>query len=177
MQPAVSQGTLNDAVGTHPPVPLAAARGHVHLFPRNPQGEQMASACPRLFPLLPVVEPHPSPQIRARCVSARPPHLPARLNRMTSRCCARSSYRARPSMRFLFVGPPIFSSLPPHGRLPSRSWLRVVVTSCCHDRSSHKGLAPSKQRAHAGRTHRLAPYFGPRGRGPRTVKAGVGRET
>ena len=61
MQPAVGQGTLNDAVGTHPPIPLAAARSHVDLLTRNPQGEEMASPRARLFPLLPVVEPHSSP--------------------------------------------------------------------------------------------------------------------
>ena len=34
----------------------------------------------------------------------------------------------RPSMRFLSVGPPVSHSLPPHGRLPFRSWLLVVVS-------------------------------------------------
>ena len=34
----------------------------------------------------------------------------------------------RPSMRFLSVGPPVSHSLPPHGWLPFRSWLLVVVS-------------------------------------------------
>ena len=38
----------------------------------------------------------------------------------------------RPSMRLLFVGPPVSASLPPHARLPSRSWLHVVVLSRFH---------------------------------------------
>jgi hypothetical protein len=83
-------------------------------------------ACgPLLRPLLTSrrLAPAESPQIGTRCVPARPPHFPpeadppvaepAGLNRVTSRCCARSSYRARPSMRFQFVGPPVSSSLPP----------------------------------------------------------------
>ena len=68
-------------------------------------------------------------------------------------CCARSSHRSRPSMRFLFVGPPVSSSLPPPVRLPSRSWLQVVVISCFHERSSYRRLSLHLQRAHAGRTH------------------------
>ena len=72
MQPAVGQGALENAIGTHPPIPLAAARGHVNLFPGNAQGKEMASARPGLFPLLPVVKPHSSPdpfrQFQQRCV-------------------------------------------------------------------------------------------------------------
>lgn len=74
-------------------------------------------------------------------------------------------------MRFLFIGPPVSSSLPPHGRLPSRSWLRVVVESRFHDRCSYKRLAPSKQRAHAGRTPLPRTYFG---LAPEKVQADVG---
>jgi len=33
----------------------------------------------------------------------------------------------RPRIRFLFIGLQVSSSLPPHGRLPFRSWLQVVV--------------------------------------------------
>ena len=79
------------------------------------------------------VAPLGSPQVRTRCVPARPPHLPPRLNRSASLCCANSPHRDRPSMRFLFVGPPVSSSLPSPGRLPCRSWLRVVGCSCCHE--------------------------------------------
>ena len=32
----------------------------------------------------------------------------------------------RPSMRFLFIGSRVSPSLPPHGRSPFRSWLRLV---------------------------------------------------
>ena len=46
-------------------------------------------------------------------------------------------------------------SLPLPGRLPFRSWLRVVVGSCYHDRSSYRGLTPHLQRAHAGRTQNV----------------------
>ena len=67
----------------------------------------------------------------------------------------------RPSMRFLSVGPPVSHSLPPHGRLPFRSWLLVVVSSCFHVRFSHRGLAPHLQHAHAGRTQSNAPDFVP----------------
>ena len=50
-----------------------------------------------------------------------------------------------------------FASFPPEGRPVSasprlRSWLWVVVGTCCHGRSSYRGLAPHPQRAHAGRT-------------------------
>ena len=83
---------------------------------------------------------------------ARPPHLPPRLNRPASQCGARSPHRGRPSMRFLSVGLPVSSSLPPPGQLPSRSWLRVVGLSCCHVRSSYRRLSLHLQRAHAGRT-------------------------
>lgn len=78
-----------------------------------------------------------------------------------SLCCASSPHRGRPSMRFLFVGPPVSASLPPAARLPSRRWLRVVVLSRFHVRSSYGGLAPRLQRAHAGRTQRNAGYLRP----------------
>ena len=72
MQPVVGQGALENAIGTHPPVPLAAARGPVNLFLGNAQGKEMASERPGLFPLLPVVKPHSSPdpfrQFQQRCV-------------------------------------------------------------------------------------------------------------
>jgi hypothetical protein len=35
-------------------------------------------------------------------------------------------------MRFLFIGPPVSSSLPPPGRLPFQSWLQVIVLSHFH---------------------------------------------
>ena len=98
------------------------------------------------------VAPSGSPHVRTRCFPARPPHLPARPNRATSLCCASSSRRARPSMRFLSVSPLVSASLPSPGRLPSRSWPRVVGLSCHHADSSYRGLAPHLQRAHDGRT-------------------------
>lgn len=69
-----------------------------------------------------------SPQVRTRCFTAHPPHLPPRRNRMTSLCCASSSGRVGLSMRFLFIGSPLSHSLPSHGRLPSQSWLLVVIS-------------------------------------------------
>jgi len=76
----------------------------------------------------------------------------------------------RPSMRFLFIGSRVPSSLPPPGRLPFRSWPRVVVSSCFHVWFSYRGLAPHLQRAHAGRTPR------DRGEPPekRSFRAGAG---
>ena len=110
--------------------------------------------CPVRWPLLTPcpVAPAGLPQVRARCFSARPPHLPPRLDRTASLCCASSPHRVGLTMRFLSIGPPISPSLPPPGRLPFRSWLQVVVASCFHDRSSYRGLSPHLQRAHAGRT-------------------------
>ena len=98
------------------------------------------------------VAPLGSPHVRTRCFPARPPHLPRCRNRSTSLCGASSSRRARPSMRFLSVGPPVSASLPSPGRLPSQSWPRVVGLSCFHVRSSYRRLALHLQRAHAGRT-------------------------
>ena len=87
--------------------------------------------------LRPLLTPRPvarlgSPQVRTRCFPARPPHLPPRLDRPASLCCASSPGRVGLDMRFLSIGPPVSSSLPSPGRLPSRSWLRVVGFSCCH---------------------------------------------
>jgi hypothetical protein len=69
-----------------------------------------------------------SPQVRTRCFTAQPPHLPPRPNRMTSLCGASSSGRVGLSMRFLFIGSPLSHSLPSPGRLPSRSWPLVVIS-------------------------------------------------
>ena len=114
---------------------------------------------PLLTPLR--VTPSGSPHVRTRCFPARPPHLPRRRNRSTSLCGANSSPRRRPSMRFLSVSPLVSASLPSPGRLPSRSWLRVVGLSWFHAGSSYKGLAPHLQRAHDGRTPCAAPNGGP----------------
>jgi hypothetical protein len=93
---------------------------------------QPPARCAVLRPLLTSLQVAPlgSPHVRTRCVPARPPHLPARPNRATSLCGASSSRRARPSMRFLSVSPPASASLPSPGRLPARSWPRVVGLSC-----------------------------------------------
>ena len=61
MQPLVGQGTLNDAVGTHSPVSFAASRRHVHLLARDTQRKKMTAARSGLFPLLPIVQAHSSP--------------------------------------------------------------------------------------------------------------------
>ena len=142
----------------------------------------VSSALPGLRPVLwPLLTSLPvarlgSPHVRTRCFPARlsrrnlvakaePPHLPARPNRATSLCCASSSRRARPCMRFLSVSPLVSASLPSPGRLPCRSWLRVVGLSCHHAGSSHRGLAPHLQRAHDGRTQQRGPLcFTARGR-------------
>jgi hypothetical protein len=74
-------------------------------------------------------------------------------------CCASSSHRIGLDMRFLFIGPPLSSSLPPPGQLPFRSWLRVVVMlSCSHEWFSYKRLSLYLQRAHAGRTQANPAY-------------------
>jgi len=83
----------------------------------------------------------------------------------TSLCCAPSSHRDRPCMRFLFVGPPVSASLPSPARLPSRSWLHVVVLSRFHVPVLLQGTstpcrmtwAPHLQHAHAGRTQTSRP--------------------
>jgi len=67
-----------------------------------------------------------SPQVRTRCFTAQPPHLPPRLNRSTSLCCASSSARVG-LMRFLFIGSLLSHSLPSPGWLPFRSWPLVVI--------------------------------------------------
>ena len=117
--------------------------------------------CPVRWPLLTPcpVAPAGSPQVRARCFSARPPHLPPRLGHTTLLCCASSPHHVGLTMRFLSIGPPISPSLPPPGRLPFRSWLQVVVASCFHNRSSYRGLSPHLQRPHAGRTQVHTPDF------------------
>ena len=93
-----------------------------------------------------------SPQVRTRCVPARPPHLPPRLNPRLHGVVPTRRLAAGLGMRFLFVGPPVSPSLPPAGWLPFQRWLRVVVCSRLHVRSSYRGLSPHLQRAHAGRT-------------------------
>ena len=115
---------------------------------------QPPARCAVVRPLLTSLQvaPSGSPHVRTRCFPARPPHLPPRLNLVASLCCASSSPRRRPSMRFLSVSPLVSASLPSPGRLPSRSWPRVVGLSCRHAGSSYRGLAPHLQRAHDGRT-------------------------
>ena len=127
-------------------------------------GSPPPARCAVLWPLLTSlrVAPSGSPHVRTRCFPARPPHFspeaspplaePPRLNRATSLCGASSSRCARPSMRFLSVSPLVSASLPSPGRLPRRSWPRVVGLSCRHAGSSYRGLAPHLQRAHDGRT-------------------------
>ncbi len=73
-----------------------------------------------------------SPQVRTRCFPTQPPHLPPRPNRWTSLCGASSSPRVgllwdscASACRFLLA------FLPPE-RLPSRSWLQIVIFSCFH---------------------------------------------
>ena len=99
-----------------------------------------------------------SPQIRACCFPARPPHLPPRLD-LRLRCVVPlRRIAAGLAMRFLFIGPPVSASLPPAARLPLRRWLHVVVLSCFHERSSYRRLSLHLQRAHAGRTQSAEDY-------------------
>jgi len=124
------------------------------VLPDIESSEMIPARCTVLRPLLTSLQVAPlgSPHVRARCFPARPPHLPARPNRATSLCGASSSRRARPSMRFagrsapccpfgqpvarklaaLSVSPLVSASLPSPGRLPFRSWPRVVGLSCHH---------------------------------------------
>ena len=85
--------------------------------------------CPVLRPLLTSqgISSSGSPQVRTRCVSARPPHLPPRLNPRLRCVVPTRRIAGGLAMRFLSIGPPISSSLPPPDRLPFQSWLRVVV--------------------------------------------------
>ena len=122
---------LDDAVAAHPPVPFTASRGHVHLVPGNTRSEDMAAAS------LPV----PARQTGPRLFPLRFPSV------------------GPPCLRALTHRQAVSSSLPPPDRLPCRSWLRVVVLSRFHVRSSCRGRAPHLQRARAGRTQRPAHAF------------------
>jgi hypothetical protein len=51
--------------------------------------------------------------------------LPLRMNNL---CGASSSHRVSLSMRFLFIGSSVSHSLPSPARLPSRSWLLVMIS-------------------------------------------------
>ena len=63
-----------------------------------------------------------SPQVRTHSFTARPPDLRRRpLVTRASRSVARSPWSAPPSIRFLFIGPQLRSTLPPHTRSPSCS--------------------------------------------------------
>src|SRR5690606_33718284 len=59
-QPRIVQGAMKEAVFTHPPVAFPAARRQLGLLGRNAQGDQPAPPRARLFPLLPVIQPHPA---------------------------------------------------------------------------------------------------------------------
>ena len=79
-------------------------------------------------PLAPAQRRHPfrcnarSPQVRTHSFTARPPNLRHRpLVTRASRLYARSPWSLAPSIRFLFIGPQLRSTLPPHGRSPFRS--------------------------------------------------------
>ena len=73
-----------------------------------------------------------SPQIRACCFPARPPHLPPWLNQRASLCCASSPRHVGLLCGFCSSAHQFPASLPPRARLPSRSWLHVVVLSRFH---------------------------------------------
>ena len=85
-----------------------------------------------------------SPQVRTRCFPARPPHFPPEADppsaeppRLNPRFrCVVPVRRIVGGlyMRFLFVSPPVSTSLPPVGWLPFQRWLQVVVLSHFHVR-------------------------------------------
>jgi len=56
--PLICQGTLNDTVASHPPVPLTAPRGEFDLVSRDAEGQQMPSPGTRSLPLLPIAKLH-----------------------------------------------------------------------------------------------------------------------
>ena len=107
-------------------------------FPRSnaahqfgPSLHQLSLTSWLLWPLLTPFRVAPSgyPQVRTRCFPARPPHLPPRLNPRFYGVVPAHRIAVGLVMRFLFIGPPVSSSLPPPDWLPFRSWLRVVVVS------------------------------------------------
>ena len=108
-------------------VPRSDAHQPVRPFPVFP---------PVVWPLLTSrgISSSGSPQIRACCFPARPPHLPPRLNPRLRCVVPLRRIVAGLDMRFLFVSPPVSSTLPPAGRLPFQRWLRVVVLSHFHVR-------------------------------------------
>ena len=67
------------------------------------------------------------PQVRTRCFQTRPHHLPPRLKPVDFAVLCQLFPPRRPSMAFLFISLSVSSSLPPPGRLPSRSWLQLVI--------------------------------------------------
>ncbi len=82
---------------------------------------------PLLTPLR--VVPSGSPQARARCFPARPPHLPPRRNRSTSLCGAGSPHRGRPWYAVLVHRPAGF-------RYPSFRRAVALPALASHSRSS-----------------------------------------
>ncbi len=94
-----------------------------------------------------------SPQVRTRCFPTQPPHLPPWTEPARLRCVVPARLPRRPSMRFLFIGSSVSSSLPSHGRLPFRSWFSNGESFHVSMFGSSTGdLHPILQRAHAGHT-------------------------
>ena len=105
----------------------------------------------------------PAPRTTARFTSTTEPVDFAVLCQLVPSCRRCSDWMGRRfaglsplrygSIWFLFIGLRVSSSLPPPGRLPSRSWLQLVIY--VHVSTFwffHRGLSPHLQRAHAGRT-------------------------
>jgi len=67
MEPVIGQGTLDDAVVAHPPVPFSTARRHPDLVLGDPQGGKVAATRARPFPLLPVIQPHSTAHPLGQC--------------------------------------------------------------------------------------------------------------
>ena len=95
-----------------------------------------------------------SPQIRACCFPARPPHLPPWLDQWVLLCCASSPTTS--ALYAISVRRPTGFRYPSFPR--SVTLTKLASRSSCsrfHVRSSYRGLAPHLQHAHAGRTQSL----------------------
>jgi hypothetical protein len=127
---------------TRPPAPLALRR---RFRPSRP-------SLPLLWPLLtsrsgfhrrPFRHEARSPQVRTHSFSAQPPDLRHfALTTRASRFYARSPCSAAPSIRFLFIGSQIRSTLPSHGRSPFRSCASLRSLRSAYGRTCTSKSAP-----------------------------------
>src|SRR5690606_18795926 len=61
LEPTVVQRKSHNLILAHPPVTFTAPRRHMHCFGICSQSQQVAAARAWLFPLLPIIQPHPPP--------------------------------------------------------------------------------------------------------------------